>query len=492
MDKAILNHLKLNPAIEDSTDFAEKNNFNVEKLDGELKSLLVIKYVELEVKEKQQIIFLQEGKDTLQKGSPEFRVASFLKPSEETKKSDIIAHFGDETFVNLAVGAATSNKWVKPSKATVTRIAAEITDNVQTQLKSVSDNPVVSAHDQKVIASFKKRKLIEVKTIKYYKVTKGASYKEEKVEECGELTAKMLEGDKWKGLVFKKMNVDDLGKRTEQGNFHPLFKVRDHFRQILLELGFEEMPTNCYVESSFWNFDALFQPQAHPARDMHDTFFVKDPDVTTSFPEGYLERVKKVHEVGGYGSIGYNYTWKREEAAKNILRTHTTPCSAKMLYKLSLEKEFKPHKYFSIDRVFRNEAVDVTHLAEFHQVEGLIADRNIGIKHLTGIISEFFKKLGIEKLRFKPTYNPYTEPSMEVYGFNQILKKWVEIGNSGVFRPEMLGPLGLPADVNVIAWGLSLERPSMINYNLGNIRELLGHKVSMKFIKSCPILCMDM
>ncbi|KAI7979086.1 Phenylalanine--tRNA ligase alpha subunit, cytoplasmic [Camellia lanceoleosa] len=98
---------------------------------------------------------------------------------------------------------------------------------------------------------------------------------------------------------------------------------------------FEEMPTNNFVESSFWNFDALFQPQQHPARDSHDTFFLQVPPMTKFLPEDYVERVKRVHEFGGYGSRGYEYDWKREEANKNLLRTHTTAVSSRMLYRLA-------------------------------------------------------------------------------------------------------------------------------------------------------------
>ena len=144
-------------------------------------------------------------------------------------------------------------------------------------------------------------------------------------------------------------------------------------------------------------------------------------------------------------------------------------------------------KYFSIDRVFRNETLDATHLAEFHQIEGFIADRNIGLSHLLGIMKEFYAKIGINQIKYKPAYNPYTEPSLEIFGFHPQLKRWVEIGNSGVFRPEMLRPMGLPEDVRVIAWGLSLERPTMIYYGLSNIRDLFGHKVSLESTKNNKI-----
>ncbi|KAH1203917.1 Phenylalanine--tRNA ligase alpha subunit, cytoplasmic [Glycine max] len=237
---------------------------------------------------------------------------------------------------------------------------------------------------------------------------------------------------------------------------------------------------------SFWNFDALFQPQQHPARDSHDTFFLEARSTTKILPEDYVLRVTQVHESGGYGSRGYAYDWKREEANKNLLRTHTTSVSSRMLYQLA-QKPFAPKKYFSIDRVFRNEAVDRTHLAEFHQIEGLVCDRGLTLCDLIGVLHDFFSRLGMTKLKFKPAYNPYTEPSMEIFSYHEGFKKWVEVGNSGMFRPEMLQPMGLPEDVQVIAWGLSLERPTMILYGIDSIRDLFGHKVDLGLIKKNPM-----
>ncbi|KAJ6895032.1 hypothetical protein NC651_021491 [Populus alba x Populus x berolinensis] len=245
------------------------------------------------------------------------------------------------------------------------------------------------------------------------------------------------------------------------------------------------MPTNRYVESSFWNFDALFQPQQHPARDSHDTFFLKAPETTKQLPEDYVELVKRVHESGGYGSRGYGYDWKREEANKNLLRTHTTAISSRMLYavaQLAKQQSFTPKRYFSIDRVWW-------------------CDRGLTLGHLIGVLQDFFSRLGMDKLKFKPAYNPYTEPSMEIFRYkimnscyactacklSQRPWKWVEIGNSGMFRPEMLRPMGFSEDVNVIAWGLSLERPTMILYGIDNIRELFGHKVDLALVKRNPL-----
>uniref|UniRef100_A0A8C3APA1 phenylalanine--tRNA ligase n=1 Tax=Cyclopterus lumpus TaxID=8103 RepID=A0A8C3APA1_CYCLU len=344
--------------------------------------------------------------------------------------------------------------------------------------------------EEKEKNELKKRKLLSEVTVKSYWITKGSSFSTTITKLETELTPEMIANGSWKEKKFKPYNFEAMGVAPDCGHMHPLMKVRTQFRQIFLEMGFTEMPTNNFIESSFWNFDSLFQPQQHPARDQHDTFFLSDPALAHGFPPDYLERVKKVHSEGGYGSQGYKYDWKVEEAQKNILRTHTTAVSARMLYKLAQQK-FTPVKYFSIDRVFRNETLDATHLAEFHQIEGVVADYGLTLGDLMGILHEFFTKLGITKLRFKPAYNPYTEPSMEVFSYHEGLKKWVELGNSGVFRPEMLLPMGLPEDVSVIAWGLSLERPTMIKYGINNIRELVGHKVNLQMVYDSPVCRLD-
>ena len=369
-------------------------------------------------------------------------------------------------------------------KPIVKRKVESIEDTIKANLIKIKNGEEVSDKDK---LEYKKRKLIQEVTDKIYVLTKGSNFSTTPVKAETELTPDMITSGSWKTSNFKPYNFIALGSKPPGGCLHPLLKVRAEYRQIFLEMGFTEMPTNNYVESSFWNFDALFQPQQHPARDAHDTFFISDPANTEIFPQDYLEKVRKVHSSGGYGSQGYGYDWKKDEAAKNLLRTHTTAVSARMLYKLAQQKEFTPQKYFSIDKVFRNETLDATHLAEFHQIEGVIADKGLTLGDLIGVLYQFFQKLGIEKLRFKPAYNPYTEPSMEIFSYHEGLGKWVEIGNSGVFRPEMLLPMGLPEDVNVIAWGLSLERPTMIKYKINNIRDLVGHKVDLDMVQKNPL-----
>ena len=344
--------------------------------------------------------------------------------------------------------------------------------------------------DTKEVKELEKAGLCSIRKYTAWCVSKASAWAPVKRKMFADITKEMLDSGEWETASFRDYNCADAeGKEVGGGHEHALMKVRSEFRQILLEMGFSEMPTNRFVESSFWNFDALFQPQSHPTRDLHDTFFLTNPASTRTLPEEYVGRVKEVHEVGGFGSIGYQYAWKRAEADKNLLRTHTTAVSARMLYALANQPGgFKPAKYFSIDRVFRNEALDATHLAEFHQVEGVVADYDLSLGHLIGIIAEFFKRIGITDIRFKPAFNPYTEPSMEVFGYHPDLKKWTELGNSGIFRPEMLLPMGLPEGVRVIAWGLSLERPTMIKYRIKNIRDLFGHKVKLDAAKTQPIV----
>jgi phenylalanyl-tRNA synthetase alpha chain len=146
------------------------------------------------------------------------------------------------------------------------------------------------------------------------------------------------------------------------------------------------MPTSQFVESCFWNFDTLFVPQQHPAREAQDTFYLSDPSTSLSPEKDYYERVVKVHSEGGYGSLGYRAPWSEEDTRKLVLRTHTTARSAYLLRTIASQPGgFKPAKLFSIDRVFRNEATDNTHLAEFHQVEGVVADYNLTLPDLMGI-----------------------------------------------------------------------------------------------------------
>jgi phenylalanyl-tRNA synthetase alpha chain len=465
-------------------ELAVQLNEDHQKVVGAVKSLQAVEnLIEVDQETRKTWQLTEEGSQVSQAGSYEVLVFNAIPPSG-IAQSEIM-----KSVPNAKIGfsKAMSKGWIAFDKSTnlVTRKVDSVLDEVQEHLKkltiSSSDVPDASKQD------YKKRKLVTEVVIKSFVLRKGKSFSTSLQKLETELTPGMIATGSWRNLQFKPYNFDADGLMLQSGCLHPLLKVRSEFRQIFLEMGFSEMPTNNYIENSFWNFDALFQPQQHPARDAHDTFFLNDPKLSDDIPTDYMEKVKAVHSVGGYGSQGYRYKWTKDEAMKNLLRTHTTAVSARMLYKVAQQKEFKPVKYFSVDRVFRNETLDATHLAEFHQVEGVVADINLTLGDLIGVLYEFFKKLGIEKLKFKPAYNPYTEPSMEIFCFHEGLKKWIEVGNSGMFRPEMLLPMGLPKKVNVIAWGLSLERPTMIKYGINNIRDLVGPKINLQIVHDSQI-----
>ncbi|KAK4741018.1 hypothetical protein SAY87_024606 [Trapa incisa] len=481
-EEAILSYLENREEIADSGQFASERGLDHDKVVNVIKSLHGYRYIDAQDIKRETWVLTEEGHTYAVAGSPEMQL--FLAIPPEGISREELQKKLDPTIFKIGSSQAAKNKWLDMGKH-ISRKVQHAEDRVKNVLIEIKDGKAPEAEDVKAL---KTRKLIAPLIWKGYSVRKGPNYAPKRKKVATDLTRENMQRGDWKDLEFKEYNFCAKGQPAEGGHLHPLLKerVRQQLKMIFLQMGFEEMPTNNFVESSFWNFDALFQPQQHPARDSHDTFFLQAPSTTKQLPEDYVERVKEIHESGGYGSRGYAYEWKRDEANKNLLRTHTTAVSSRMLYLLA-QNSFLPKRYFSIDRVFRNEAVDRTHLAEFHQIEGLVCDRGLTLGDLIGVLHDFFSRLGMENLRFKPAYNPYTEPSMEIFSYHEGFKKWVEIGNSGIFRPEMLRPMGLPEDVRVIAWGLSLERPTMILYGIDNIRDLFGHKVDLGLIKRNPI-----
>ncbi|BAF26459.1 Os10g0400800, partial [Oryza sativa Japonica Group] len=484
VEACLLAHLNSGGEVPDSRSYASSLRVTHDELEAVIKSLSAFRIVDTTDITKETWVLTDEAKGYVAGGSPEAQLVAAIPPEGASK--DVLREKLGSVF-DIGMKTAAKNKWIgfeKGNKDLVLRKVNTIKDDLQEQLKSLESGEVLS---DKVIDDLKRRKLITKEKSIWYALKKGPQFVAKRKKLATDVTQEHLRSGDWKDLEFKDYNFGAQGQPIAIGYVQPLLEVREEIQNIFLQMGFTEMPTNNYVESSFWNFDALFQPQQHPARDSHDTFFLEAPAATKQLPEDYLEKVKEVHQRGGYGSKGYGYDWKRDEAEKNLLRTHTTAVSTRMLYKLAQEKPFAPKRYYSIDRVFRNEAVDRTHLAEFHQIEGLICDYGLTLGDLIGVLEDFFSSLGMSKLRFKPAYNPYTEPSMEIFSYHEGLKKWVEVGNSGMFRPEMLLPMGLPEGVNVIAWGLSLERPTMILYGIDNIRDLFGPKVDFNLIKSNPL-----
>lgn len=484
----ILQRVDATGGVKSTLEDAVLAKYDPNTLHSNLTSLWAKEMISFDKIETDKWILTKEAEEFLKVGSHEFRVLNeVMKSMDGLKIADVNSTLGNAG--KLGQGKAFKNGWIaKDGDKLVAKVRSLPEDITVAQLKTILSTGSLS--DKKELQELKKRKLISLTKIVGYKIEKAKNFGLEIKTLETDITSDMIVNGSWKNAEFKPYNFHSEGAFPHSGALHPLNKVREEFRQIFFSLGFTEMPSNQYVESGFWNFDTLFVPQQHPARDLQDTFYLKDPKVAKKPSDTeYWENVKQVHQDGKYGSIGYRYPWKADESLRMVLRTHTTAISSAMLHQLA--KDPKPTRLFSIDRVFRNEAVDATHLAEFHQVEGVIAGYDITLGDLIGFMDDFFGKMGVTQLRFKPAYNPYTEPSLEIFAYHKGLGKWVEIGNSGMFRPEMLEAMGLPKNMRVLGWGLSLERPTMIKYGVSNIRELLGHKVSLDFIETNPAARLD-
>ncbi len=245
---------------------------------------------------------------------------------------------------------------------------------------------------------------------------------------------------------------------------HPLKDTIDEIREIFVTLGFTEILGNM-TQPSFWNFDALFTPQDHPARELQDTFYL---DGISAKKIGTPEQIRKVSESH---KKNWRYYWDINEARKMVLRTHTTCVTIKHL------AENKPDeaRVFSLGRVFRNEKVSYKHLVEFNQIEGVVVGKDASLRNLMGIQREFYKRIGITKIKFWPTFFPYTEPSLQTMVYNERLGKWIELFGMGIFRPEVTKPLGITKPV--LAWGGGIERIAMLKYGLDDVREFYNNNL---------------
>ena len=289
-----------------------------------------------------------------------------------------------------------------------------------------------------------------------------------------QLTPEIIKSDKlWKGKKFRTYDVLSPVPNINGGKRHFVNQAADYGRRVWTDMGFKEMTGNMIV-SSFWNFDALFQPQDHPARELADTFFINKK---SPLPEKeIIRKVKESHEKGMDGSKGWQYQWSEEEAKKSVLRTHTTSLSAQTLSKLKTNE--LPQKFFALGKCFRNETVDWSHGFEFNQTEGIVVDKNANFRHLLGYLKQFFNKMGFEKIRFRPSYFPYTEPSVEIDVWHPERKIWLELGGAGMFRPEVTIPL-LGENIPVLAWGPGFDRMIMNYYDIKDLREVYKNDLNM-------------
>ena len=404
--------------------------------------------------------FGEKGNEAIENGLPERRLVNEIEKGNTTfdKLKPILG-----LDFNAAIAYAKKNDWIsitKNEKSTELSLNKDRKESLEEKFiiscKSQQENETneikVSADSLFAIASLKKRPDFIVEsstTIKKISLT----------------------------VKGKKINLDDLSQssgaidveatvpKVFAARTHPLKDTIDEIREIFVTLGFSEIYGNM-TQSSFWNFDALFTPQDHPARELQDTFYldgISAKKITTP------EQIRKVSESH---KKNWRYHWDINEAKKMVLRTHTTCVTIKHL------AETKPDeaRVFSLGRVFRNEKVSYKHLVEFNQIEGIVVGKDANLRNLMGIQREFYKRIGITKIKFWPTFFPYTEPSLQTMVYNERLGKWVELFGMGIFRSEVTKPLGITKPV--LAWGGGIERIAMLKYGIDDVREFYNNNLS--------------
>ncbi len=413
--------------------------------------------VSIAVRETRGLTLTPDGLRYSNEGLPEERVLAAAK-----KGAMVSALQPDEKSIGLAW--ATKNGWVKIEAgrlavANEPKGAYALRHILQTLASGAT--PTLGSEESSLL---EKRRLAMSKAAKSVAITRLSAGKAEGAQPqsspstINQLTRDMLLSGEWKGKSLREYDVSAPAEIPSPAKRHMVSRLRKKIARIFTDMGFEEM-VGSESQSSFWNFDALFQPQDHPARDLADTFYVKGSQPLPP-DKKLVSEVGKVHE-GCWGG-----KWLESNAEKTVLRTHTTALSARYLHEKC--RVDVPKKFFAIGKVYRNEATDYKHLAEFYQVEGIVAWEGATFRDLLGCLKAFYKKLGFEKIRFQPSYFPYTEPSLEISVYFEKKGQWLELGGAGVFRPEVSLPLC--GRYPVLAWGLSLERPLMLLNDMDDIR----------------------
>ena len=256
-----------------------------------------------------------------------------------------------------------------------------------------------------------------------------------------------------------RINAD----RGAKGHLHPISRAIYDIRAIFEELGFA-VAVGPEIETEWYNFDALNIPKDHPARDMQDTFWVKTRNGTEQERGSDAEK----------------------RSNRPVLRTHTSPVQIRYMEEKLKAGIKPPYRIIVPGKIFRNEATDATHEAQFFQLEGLSVDREVSIAHLKGTLLHFLQKFfgGEVEVQFRPSYFSFTEPSVEVFmkyvshlppssegGNGRGGVKWLEVAGAGLVHPNVLANVGIdPEEYSGFAFGMGLDRLVMLKYGIPDVR----------------------
>ncbi|MGP1437547.1 MAG: phenylalanine--tRNA ligase subunit alpha [Treponema sp.] len=436
------------------------------------------------------------GASYAKNGMPESRLISFLEKQKKIKLPDITTALSI-TFKEAGAAFSFLSKegavkmdeeknvvFIRELQSKKLSIIDSLFNKVLKNEEHVLKDEELTNEEKEVILSIAKKrgandvpfKIVERDEIFYEftplanEVTKALEKAGITGEEAGQLTQEMLKTEEWKSKTFRAYNINLPPARMLLGRTNPYVDFLESVKDKLVGMGFEEFD-GPLVETDFWNSDALFMPQFHAARDIHDVYYIKNPTHAASIEEPYLTRVSQIHKDGGNtGSRGWNYEFDKDFTRRLILRSQGTVLSAKQLRNAKV-----PGKYFGIARCFRSDKVDATHLSDFYQTEGIVLGENVNLKTLLGILKIFAVEIaGATEVKYVPGYFPFTEPSIEVHIKHPVIG-WFELGGSGIMRPEVTKAMGI--DVPVLAWGIGIDRMALMALKLNDLRELFSNDI---------------
>ena len=452
IEKKIIEVLKSKPN-QTTEQLSEITELSIDQIRRGIEWLRLKDLAEVSESTKKSVSLGKNGLEAFRNGLPERKLINLVHDSP--KNFDEIRSNLSGLGFNAAIANARKNGWVKIEKTESGQIISKKEEAVETPEekllsfigeKNVSDGEIENKMALKFLMNRPDFIIEHEETTKSISLsTKGNEIDFEKADS---------------GAIDVEANVPSI----HPARIHPLKDVINEIRETFVTLGFTEIFGDL-SQPSFWNFDALFTPQDHPAREMQDTFYLEKLNAEKFASSTQIKNVSTSHKNG------WRYLWDIQEAKKMVLRTHTTCVTIKHL------AENKPDdaRIFSLGRVFRNEKVSYKHLVEFNQVEGIVIGKNATLRDLMGIQKEFYRKIGLTKVKFWPTFFPYTEPSLQTMVYNEKLGKWVELFGMGLFRPEVTKPLGITKPV--LAWGGGIERIAMLKYGVDDVREFYNNNL---------------
>ncbi|HSV55923.1 MAG TPA: phenylalanine--tRNA ligase subunit alpha [Magnetospirillaceae bacterium] len=454
------------------------------------------------------------GLDWASKGTPEERILRHIAENGPARLPSICAALGlEQKDVGSAFGllakdgalfldsdkqAVAVPEWLEstriPGRKTRIAIVRDLLERAGASEGGILEETSLAPGEQAVAAGIARKRgagdaafrIADRETVRYRLTDAVSKVRKELAEagiagdEAGALTPAMLESGSWKRARFRAYNVRGPAARLIPGRRNSYTEFLEGVKDKLVSLGFQEFDGSL-VETEFWNCDALFMPQFHAARDIHDVYRLVAPTRAREIEEPYLSNVAAAHENGGRtGSRGWGYCFDRDFTKRLILRSQGTVLSARTLHRAEV-----PGRYFGIARCFRYDRVDATHLSDFYQTEGIVLGEDVNLRTLLGFLEMFAVEVaGAREVKYVPGYFPFTEPSVEVHIRHPVLG-WFELGGSGIFRPEVTEPLGV--HVPVLAWGIGIDRMALMALGLNDLRELFSPDIESVRLRRAKI-----